>query len=100
MGGIMKVANRNKVAEISVNKEYIDSEYILWEYRAKVQINSSYEVMESTIEFLEGFDLNGEIVNKEDNLTPSIVDEIKVQAERIALENIESVDFEREDERE
>lgn len=96
----MRVLNRNRVTEIPVSKEYIDSEYITWEYRAYVQVNSSYEVLGSRIEYLEGFDFEGNPIKTQDHLTKNTLEGIKAHAERLALERAESVDFESEAERE
>lgn len=96
----MRNIARNRVAEIPVSREYIDDNLNTWEYKAYVLISYDGEIQDTRISFLEGFDASDKPINTLDFLTQTIIDGIKDQAGRRALERIESVDFEQESERE
>ena len=122
----MKILNPNRVTEKRICGEYVDTTGIRWEYKAYVQISCTYEVLGARMECLEGFDINDEVVqisctykvlgarmeclegfdiNDEvvktsDYLTEGLLQAIQEHAGHLALEKTESVDFEREDERE
>lgn len=96
----MKILNRNRVTEKPICGEYVDTAGIRWEYKAYVQISCTYEVLGARMECLEGFDINDEVVKTSDYLTEGLLQAIQEHAGHLALEKTESVDFEREDERE
>lgn len=93
----MRILHRNRVAEVSVSYEFVDHNEITWEYKAAVQISTTHEILGVTLDFLEAFGADGNPVKKEDHLSLMIVENIKDQAARRAIEKIQSIDFEAEE---
>lgn len=89
----MNYRTRNRVAEYPVSMEYIDSNLNKWEYKAYVQVSHDGEVQGCRLECLEGFDTGDNPISTKDNLTQSIIDGIKEQAGRRAIEKMDEEDF-------
>lgn len=89
---------KNKLAEIKVPIHYVDVNHTVYEGIAFVIINSSYEIQSVRFEDMKSWD------KFDDPIPPDFSRLIKEQLETIAgakaLEKIQSVDFEVEDEKE
>ena len=88
----------NKICEINIIGEYIDINGFVYEYSAYVVVNNSYEVESTRFSIIECFDETGEPI--EIDIDPIVIQQLECMAGAKALEKVQSVDFERESEKE
>lgn len=89
---------KNTITEIRVFVEFKDSDGLYYEALAYVTINSSYEIEDIRFSIIECFDETGE--STEVSLSKLIKERLEILSGNKALEKVQSINFEIENERE